>query len=423
MSEAMTATGPNGERFAGHGDCCPACGSNTLRSFYKKSGIPVNSCILMSTPEEAIGYPKGDIDMNFCENCGFIYNRAFNENNIQYSEKYEETQGFSGTFNKFHKKLAEDIIQKHGLREKDVIEIGCGKGEFIAMLAQMGDNRGVGFDPAYVADRSLAAKTDNVEYVVDFYSEKYADRDADFICCKMTLEHIPEVQRFISTVRSAAGQRTETAVFFQIPEVTLILEERGFWDVYYEHCSYFTKGLKGSLATLFRRCGFDVKDVWVDYGDQYLMIEAYPAEGAQADPEGVAEEVAALGKLVDDFSRDVTVNIANWKASMGEWARDGKKVVLWGSGSKAVSFLTSVGITDELSYVVDINPNRHGYFMPGTGHEIVSPDFLADYKPDVVVIMNPIYRDEITQSCKERGLDPEIRTVLEPLGKGAAPTA
>ncbi len=414
------ATGQE-QKFAGHGETCPACGSPRLRSFYKKVGIPVNSCILMRTPEEAVGYPKGDIDLTFCDNCGFIYNRAFNENHIQYSERYEETQGFSGTFNKFHQKLAQDIIDRHNLQGKEVIEIGCGKGEFLAMLCEMGSNKGTGFDPSYVADRSLAAKTEDAQYVVDFYSEKYSDRDADFICCKMTLEHIPEVERFISTVRRAAGQRTETVVFFQIPEVTLILEERGFWDVYYEHCSYFTKGLTGSLATLFRRCGFDVKDVWVDYGDQYLMIEALPAEGPQPDPEGVAENVAALSKLVDEFTTDVTRNIADWRASMAEWSRSGKRVVLWGSGSKAVSFLTTVGIKDELQYVVDINPNRHDFYMPGTGHKIVSPDFLAEYKPDVVVIMNPVYREEITASCRERGIDPEIRTVLEPLAPGLAP--
>ncbi len=402
------------ERFGGHGSACPACGSDALRSFYKKPNIPVNSCILMSTPEEAVEYPRGDIDLNFCDNCGFIYNRAFNESHIKYDEKYEETQGFSDTFNKFHKKLAEDIIEKHNLRGKDVIEIGSGKGEFIAMLAVMGDNRGVGFDPGYVEDRSLAAKTDNVEYVVDYYSEKYANRDADFICCKMTLEHIPEVERFIRTVRNAAGHRTETTVFFQIPEIELILNERGFWDIYYEHCSYFSKGMGGSLASLFRRCGFDVKDVWVDYGDQYLMIEAYPADAPQADPADAKDNVKRLSKLVDDFTTDVTRNIADWQTSMSGWSKEGKKVVLWGSGSKAVSFLTTVGIQDELQYVVDINPNRHGYYMPGTGHEIVSPDFLKDYAPDVVVIMNPVYRDEITQSLKERGLEPEIRTILEP---------
>ncbi len=414
----MTQT--NHEPFKGHGNCCPACGSTDLRSFYQKSNIPVNSCILMETPEEAVAYPRGDIDLTFCENCGFIYNRAFNENHIQYSERYEETQGFSGTFNKFHKKLAEDMITKHDLRGKEVIEIGCGKGEFLAMLCEMGDNKGVGFDPGYVADRSIAQSTDKAEFVVDFYSEKYADRDADFICCKMTLEHIPEAERFISTVRKAAAHRKDTAVFFQIPEIEIILEERGFWDVYYEHCSYFSKEMTGSLASLFRRCGFSVKDVWVDYGDQYLMIEAYPADGPQADPEGVKDNVARLSRMVDEFTNDVTRNIADWRQSMADWAQTGKKVVLWGSGSKAVSFLTTVGVQNELQYVVDINPNRHGFYMPGTGHEIVSPDFLKDYEPDVVVIMNPVYRDEITHSLKERGLTPDVRTILEPLARAAA---
>ncbi len=89
-------------------------------------------------------------------------------------------------------------------------------------------------------------------------------------------------------------------------------------------------------------------------------------------------------------------------------------MVLWGSGSKAVSFLTTLGITDELQYVVDINPHRQGMFMPGTGHAIVSPDFLAEYKPDRVIIMNPIYREEITKMLKERGVEPVISTVVDP---------
>ena len=37
-----------------------------------------------------------------------------------------------------------------------------------------------------------------------------------------------------------------------------VLEEGAFWDIYYEHCSYFTLG---SHARLFRRAGLDVTDL------------------------------------------------------------------------------------------------------------------------------------------------------------------
>ena len=65
----------------------------------------------------------------------------------------------------------------------------------------------------------------------------------------------------------------DAVVFFQVPDMKRILQERAFWDVYYEHCSYFTAG---SLDRLFTRAGFDVTEVWREYGGQALMIAASP---------------------------------------------------------------------------------------------------------------------------------------------------
>ena len=64
--------------------------------------------------------------------------------------------------------------------------------------------------------------------------------------------------------------------------------------------------------------------------------------------------------------------------------------------------------TDKLPAVVDINPHKWGKFLAGAGNEIVGPDALADLRPDVVVVMNPIYVDDIARDLAARGLAPEI---------------
>jgi hypothetical protein len=51
--------------------------------------------------------------------------------------------------------------------------------------------------------------------------------------------------------------------------------------------------------------------------------------------------------------------------------------------------------------------------MAGTGQEIVPPEFLRTYRPDVVFIMNPIYRSEIDAALRELGVVAE----LVPLGE------
>ena len=86
----------------------------------------------------------------------------------------------------------------------------------------------------------------------------------------------------------------------------------------------------------------------------------------------------------------------------------GKKIVLWGSGSKGVSFLTTLSVPEEIEYVVDINPYRQGHYMSGTGHKIVGPEFLKEYQPDVVVVMNGIYCEEIGKNLQEMGLHPQM---------------
>ena len=82
--------------------------------------------------------------------------------------------------------------------------------------------------------------------------------------------------------------------------------------------------------------------------------------------------------------------------------------MLWGGGSKAVAFLTTLGVNDEVAFAVDINPYKHGTFLAMTGHEVVGPAALTDYKPDVVIIMNPIYHEEIRKDLAAMDLAPEL---------------
>ena len=68
-------------------------------------------------------------------------------------------------------------------------------------------------------------------------------------------------------------------VLFELPDVTRILKEAAFWDVYYEHCSYFSPGLAGAAVP---RDHFDLLELGRDYGDQYLLLAAKPTDAPTA---------------------------------------------------------------------------------------------------------------------------------------------
>ena len=279
------------------------------------------------------------------------------------------------------------------------------KVNFYICICKLGDNRGLGIDPAYVPERDQEKNSD-VHFIKDYYSDKYAEHKGDLICCRMTLEHISSTHKFVSMIRGAIGNNYDTVVFFQVPNAIRILKDIAFEDIYYEHCSYFSPG---SLARLFRKCNFEILDLQLVYDEQYIVLEARPiAVGTTESTSFPLEEgIECITNYVNDFGTKYLAILEPWTKLI----KEGKKIVLWGSGSKGVAFLTRLNIYDEIQFVVDINPHRQGTFMAGTGQQVVSPEFLQEYRPDIVIIMNPIYLEEIQKQIKEMGLSPEIKAL------------
>jgi len=387
---------------------CPNCFSEETQRFYETRGVPVHSVLLMPTREEATAYRRGDIVLEFCRNCGFIFNSAFDASVHEYSGRCEETQAFSPTFRAFSDALARRMVDRYGLRRKDILEIGCGKGEFLAQLCRLGDNRGTGIDPAFVPERTPSGVGGPITFIRDFYSEKYAGLAADFVCCRHTLEHIGPTRAFLRMLRGATGDRDDVVVFFEVPDVTRILREGAFWDIYYEHCSYFSPG---SLARLFRASGFDILELSLDYDDQYILLTARPAAGCTRPDLALEDDLETLTAATAAFERLCVDRVSHWEGRLAALAADGARTVVWGSGSKGVAFLAGLPSADRIEYVVDVNPHKQGMFMPGTGHRIVAPGFLADHEPDAVIVMNQVYCREIQDELDRLGVKADLLAV------------
>lgn len=384
---------------------CPACGDGDIRTFHEQRSVPVNSCLLLDDRETAQAFPRGDLVLGFCRSCGFIYNQAFDPALSEYSSRYEETQGFSPRFRRFSQELARTWVDRHGLAGRTVLEIGCGKGEFLVDMVDAGAGHGIGIDPSFRADRMDATSAAHIEFIADFYSDDYAHlaTGADAIACRHTLEHLAPVSQFMRMLRRSIGERN-TTVLFELPDIARVLEEVAFWDVYYEHCSYFSLG---SLARLFRSNGFDVTSLGLGYGDQYLLIDSVAGSGAGERLPG-EDDLDRLERAVDHFENQYPRRVELLRNDLRGAAASGRRTVIWGAGSKGVSYLTTLGLEREIEVAVDINPHKHGRFMAGTGQRIVGPEFLAGYKPDLVVAMNDIYLDEIRAELDRIGIDAEL---------------
>ena len=176
-----------------------------------------------------------------------------------------------------------------------------------------------------------------------------------------------------------------------------VLREPAFWDIYYEHCTYFTAG---SLARLFRDTGFELIDLELAYDGQYILLVAKPSTKPTPPSLALEDDLDQTKKAVEEFPALCTQSLTRWHNLINENATNDKRTIIWGSGSKGVSFITTLGITDQIQYAVDINPYKHNKFMPGSGHEIVPPQNMTQYQPTDVIVMNPIYCDEINKDLQ-----------------------
>jgi SAM-dependent methyltransferase len=358
----------------------------------------------MSSREAARSVSRGELDLIVCEDCGFVANRAFDLSRLSYGEDYDNTQSHSAYFDAYLDGLVSDLVEKQGVSNATIVEVGCGKGQFLRKLVSYpgGNNRGFGFDPSYVGpDEDLDGR---LQFRRCYYDQSCTDVAADVVVCRHVIEHVPEPVLLLRSVRAALAQAPEARVFFETPCVDWILRNRVVWDFFYEHCSLFTAS---SLAFAFERAGFEIESVSHIFGGQYLWLGAKVAEKAK-----IHADVSKAAAVTVDLARNYAANErdlrSRWAAELQRLKQSGR-VALWGAGAKGATFANLIDADGAMiDCVVDLNPKKQNGFIPGTGHDICAPGDLPRRGIATAILMNPNYRGENLALLAREGIPLEL---------------
>jgi SAM-dependent methyltransferase len=371
--------------------------------------VPVYCNVLWPRREEALRAKRGPMSLKHCAACGHVFNASYDGALMDYTPAYDSSLHFSPRFNRYAEELARRLVGRYALRGKKVVEIGCGKGDFLVRLCEDGGNEGWGFDRSFDPERVDAARRLRINFVQEFYTAEQAARlRPDFVCFRHVLEHVADPRGFLGELRRGFADRTDAALYCEVPNALFTLKDMGIWDLIYEHCAYFTLG---SLVRAARDSGFDVLALDEAFGGQYLYVELRPGAGRALVAVPEAHQPAAVSRLAREFAGRYRDKVDAWRGRLRELQQAERRTVIWGGGSKGVTFLNVLGADSAIEYVVDLNPHKQGKYVAGTGQRVVAPEFLRELRPTDVLVMNPVYESEIADSVRALGLTARLHCV------------
>lgn len=315
------------------------------------------------------------IRLRYNKKLKFLENDAFDANLIKYDSNYDNSQSYSNKF-KTHMQNVYKIIDKHLKFGNKIVEVGCGQGHFINQILKEKKYKITGYDTTYKGRSKFIKKR---------YLNKKDKISTDMIILRHVLEHVKEPYTFLKMLKKIFGN---SKIYIEVPEYNWILSNNAFFDITYEHVNYFTQF---GLSSLFKK-KFENGLV---FDNQYQYI------------------IANIKDLNDNFQKSYNSNMwkylefnelfPNLEKKLDKFSKISKNnnIYVWGAGTKGCMFLNhgkKNGIFfKKVKNAIDINPNKIGKFLDGSGVKIISKKMFFDKvrSNDLLLIANPAYKREI----------------------------
>ena len=315
----------------------------------------------------------------------FLENDAFNSSLIDYSEDYENSQAHSTTFRE-HMLSVLSMLKAILPRDSAIVEVGCGKGDFVEMIEVDGYFEIKGYDASYDGNKKSIEKR---------YLNSSDRINADLVVLRHVLEHVPNPYDFLSMLKTVFGK---VKIYIEVPNYDWIVANKTFFDITYEHVNYFSQH---ALKFLFEK-ETTLHGLLFDEQYQYVISELSSLNFEfKSHYESDDWNFISFGELFPSIEEDIQ--------RFENEAQD-RSVYLWGAATKGCLFLAHCTnknrLVDKVRFAIDQNPQKIGKYLPGSQVEIRSKeDFFTTVKPgDLLLISNPAYRAEITAQISARGL-------------------
>lgn len=280
----------------------------------------------------------------------------------------------------------QELVERFGLRDKRVLDIGTGKGEMLDVLWEAGCRAtGIEASQESVALGRALGRNMMCGYVGDAGMYEGAPYDA-FISLNF-FEHLPQPG---SIIQNIYRNTTDDAVgFVTVPNLEYLLRTGALYEFVPDHISYFTKS---TLTYAFESNGFEVVECQTINEDNDIAVTV--RKKRRLDLAVAREGVNILIRELQDLIADCASRNA--------------RVAVWGAGHRTLALL-ALSKANDIAYIVDSAEFKQGKLSPVLHTPIVPPGRLRDDPVDLLIIMVPgLYPSEVLKVVKRMNIESKI---------------
>lgn len=352
-------------------------------------------------PSEFKGERKYPLSLEFCESCALVQIPQ----RVPPHEMFEDYFYFSsaiGTMRKHFALYASEIVERFA--PETVVEIGCNDGVLLKPLADLGVRRLIGVDPAKNVTATIADP--RIEVVSACFGAGAPGGRADVVIANNVFAHIADINAATAEVSRMIG---DDGVFvFEVNRLDGLVSDNQYDWVYHEHLYYYSCI---SLESLLARHGmviFDMKRLGTHAGSIRYYACGMGSKHAQAVTQAVdyqkrveewigvnrVERLHKFAMRAEDH-RDRLLEIVSNSVGRGE------VVAGYGACGRANTMLQYAELgADDIAFIVDDAPAKHGFYTPGS-HIPILPSSALERDPDKLIVFAWSFLPEIMDKCAD----------------------
>ncbi|MGH9368238.1 MAG: methyltransferase domain-containing protein [Thermoanaerobaculia bacterium] len=383
---------------------CRFCGEPLTRTFVDLGMSPLCESFLSAGQLDRME-PFYPLTVRVCDAC-FLVQLSEYVRPAEIFGDYAYFSSYSASWLDHARRYTETTIERFGLGPSSrVVEVASNDGYLLQYFVRKGIPV-LGVEPA--ANVAKAAEERGVPTWVGFFGTESAKRlarergRADLMIGNNVLAQVPDVTDFVEGFRILLAP--EGVATLEFPHLLRLIEGNQFDTIYHEHFSYFSFLTAEAILASHGLRLFDVEELPTHGGSLRLYACQRDSAAATETP-----RVAAMRRLEKDAGLARIERYSSFPEQVHRVKRDllkfliaareaGKTIAGYGAPGKGNTLLNYCGIrTDLLAYTVDLNPHKHGKYLPGTHIPIFPPERIRETRPDYVFILPWNLKDEIME--------------------------